>query len=104
MDKKINFLGIPLDILTMEETVEKVNNAILLKKQIHHCVINAGKVVQMQSDKNLKKSVINSDLINADGMGVVWAVRFLGFNIAERVTGIDLMENLVELSHKKKYR
>jgi len=104
MDKKINFLGIPLDTLTMEETIEKVNNAILLKKQIHHCVINAGKVVQMQSDKILKKSVINSDLINADGMGVVWAVRFLGFKITERVTGIDLMENLVELSHKKKYK
>ena len=34
-------------------------------------------------------------------MGIVWAARFLGYEIKERVAGIDLMENLVELAHKK---
>ena len=104
MKNRVNFIGIPLDNLSMPETLGKIENAIFGNKQIHHCVINAGKVVRMQSDKKLQESVISSDIINADGMSIVWAARFLGHKIKERVTGIDLMENLVELAHKKKYK
>ena len=103
MNKRINFLDIPLDILTMDETINKIDNAIISNKQVHHCVINAGKVVKIQNDEILKESVINSDIINADGMSIVWAVRFLGYKIQERVAGIDLMENLIRLAHEKKY-
>ena len=103
MIKKINFLDIPLDILTMDETVNKIDKAIISNKQVHHCVINAGKVVNIQNDEILKESVINSDIINADGMSIVWAVRFLGYKIQERVAGIDLMENLILLAYKKNY-
>ncbi|MAC40474.1 MAG: glycosyltransferase [Pelagibacterales bacterium] len=104
MSKKINFLNIPLDVLTMDETINKIDEAIFFDKQIHHCVINAGKVVQIHKDKFLRQSVLESDLINADGMSIVWAAKYLGYNIPERVAGIDLMEKLVELSHKKKYK
>jgi N-acetylglucosaminyldiphosphoundecaprenol N-acetyl-beta-D-mannosaminyltransferase len=104
MIKKINFLDIPLDTLTMDETINKIDQAIFSNKQVHHCVINAGKVVKIQTDKKLKESVISSDVINADGMSIVWAARFLGHKIKERVAGIDLMENLVELANKKKYK
>ena len=104
MKKRIDFLEIPLDNLSMSETLEIIENSILCNKQIHHCVINAGKVVKMQSDKQLQDSVISSDIINADGMSIVWAARFLGHEIKERVAGIDLMNNLVELAHKKNYK
>jgi len=103
MGNKVDFVGIPLDNLSMSETVDRINNSITCKKQIHHCVINAGKVVKMQNDKKLYESVISSDIINADGMSIVWAAKLFGFKIKERVAGIDLMENLVELAHKKKY-
>ena len=104
MENRVNFIGIPLDNLTMSETIDKIDYAIACNKQIHHCVINAGKVVKMQSDKKLQDSVISSDIINADGMSIVWAARFLGHEIKERVAGIDLMDNLVGLAHKKKYK
>mgnify|MGYP006123981667 CR=1 FL=1 len=104
MIKKINFLDIPLDTISMDETINKIEEAIFLEKQIHHCVINASKVVKMQNDQMLKESVLNCDIISADGMSIVWATRFLGHNIYERVAGIDLMEELIKLSHKKKYK
>ena len=103
MENKVNFIGIPLDNISMSETLDRIENAISSKKQIHHCVINAGKVVKIRSDKKLQESVIGSDIINADGMSIVWAARFLGHKIKERVPGIDLMENLVRLAHKKNY-
>ena len=35
---------------------------------------------------------------------VVWAANLLGLNLPERVSGIDLMESLVELSFNKGYK
>jgi N-acetylglucosaminyldiphosphoundecaprenol N-acetyl-beta-D-mannosaminyltransferase len=101
---KINFLNIPIDAITMQETLERVENAIVVNKQIHHTVVNAGKVVLMQTDKELEKSVIDADIINADGKAVVWAANFLGQKLPERVSGIDLMEELVKRSFDKGYK
>lgn len=103
MKNRVNFIGVPIDNLNMSETIEKIDSAVVNNKQIHHSVINAGKFVKMQNDKFLMQSVISSDIINADGMGIVWASKSLGCKIKERVTGIDLMESLIELANKKEY-
>jgi N-acetylglucosaminyldiphosphoundecaprenol N-acetyl-beta-D-mannosaminyltransferase len=104
MNKKINFLNIPIDAITMQETLQRVENAITSNKQIHHTVVNAGKVVLMQTDKELEKSVVDADIINADGQAIVWAANLLGQKLPERVSGIDLMEELVKSSHEKGYK
>ena len=104
LQDKINLLNIPIDAITMQETLQKVENTILLKKQIHHTVVNAGKVVLMQTDKELEKSVIEADIINADGKAIVWAANLLGHKLPERVSGIDLMEELVKRSFEKGYK
>ena len=88
----------------MDETLIKIENAICEGIAIHHVVVNAGKIVAMQSDKQLRMSVNECDLINADGQAVVWASKFLGKPLKERVAGIDLMQNLVSLAHEKRYK
>ena len=101
---KIDFLGIPVDAITMQETIDSVDKAIGENRRINHVVINAGKVVLMQKDKDLNNSVVSCDIINADGQSIVWAARFLGNKIPERVAGIDLMQKLIELAYKKGYK
>ena len=101
---KIDFLGIPVDGITMEETVSIIDDAIRTGQHINHVVINAGKVVLMQKDTELAKSVVSCDIINADGQSIVWAARFLGKKIPERVAGADLMQRLVSLAHDKGYK
>ena len=88
----------------MSGTLDLVNKAIATKQQIHHVVVNAGKVVQMQKDLQLRESVNSSDIINADGQAVVWAAKFLNKPLMERVAGIDLMQNLVKLAASNKYK
>jgi N-acetylglucosaminyldiphosphoundecaprenol N-acetyl-beta-D-mannosaminyltransferase len=104
MNKKINFLNIPIDAITMRETLDRVEQVIASNKQIHHTVVNAGKVVLMQTDEVLEKSVVEADIINADGQGVVWGANILGKNIPERVSGIDLMESLVRIASEESYK
>jgi N-acetylglucosaminyldiphosphoundecaprenol N-acetyl-beta-D-mannosaminyltransferase len=101
--QKIDFLGIPLDAITMNETLARIDAAIAGRQKINHVVINAGKVVAMQHDRELFNSVVTCDLINADGQSIVWAARFLGLHIPERVAGVDLMDNLIELAAGKGY-
>ncbi|RCW93559.1 WecB/TagA/CpsF family glycosyltransferase [Winogradskyella arenosi] len=98
------FLNTEVDNLSMVETLDLVERSIDANQQIHHVVVNAGKIVAMQTDLQLRQSVNESDLINADGQAVVWASKTLGKPLKERVAGIDLMVNLVELAHKKKYK
>jgi len=102
--KRIDFLGIPVDVLTMKETIDLVEEAILRNHNIQHVVINAGKVVSMHKDKELFNSVVSCDIINADGQSIVWASRFLGKYLPGRVAGIDLMQELVHLAAQKNYK
>lgn len=101
---RVNLLNTSVDNYTMEETIERVNDCILSNEQIHHVVVNAGKIVAMQSDSQLRESVNESDIINADGQAVVWASKILNKPLKERVAGIDLMINLVELAYKNKHK
>lgn len=100
----IYILNTKIHNLSTQETLDKIERAIEDKKQIHHVVVNAGKIVAMQTDMELQKSVNESDIINADGQSVVWASRFLGKPLKERVAGIDLMESLVKAAHIKKHK
>jgi len=101
---RTSICNIPVDALTMQETINLIDKAIIERKPIHHVVINAAKVVNAQKDSALKESIISCDIINADGQAIVWAARFLNRPLPERVAGIDLMENLVRLAAQKKYR
>ncbi len=99
----ITLFGVPIAKITMEQTLGLVKEAIIKREQLHHSVVNAGKIVLMQKDEELKQSVVNADLINADGMAVVWAARLCRKKLPERVTGIDLMINLVKMAHENGY-
>lgn len=101
---RIDICKIPVDVLTMQQTVALIDEALREKRPIHHVVINAVKVVNAQKDQKLRDSIVSCDIINADGQGIIWASRLLNRALPERVAGIDLMENLVELAAQQKYR
>lgn len=92
--RRIEFLGAPMHLLTMDETLSLATEAMLARKPIHHTVINVAKLVNMRSNAELREDVSAADLINIDGAGVVWGARLLGIRVPERVAGVDIMENL----------
>jgi N-acetylglucosaminyldiphosphoundecaprenol N-acetyl-beta-D-mannosaminyltransferase len=55
----------------------------------------------MEDEPDLREIVSTCDLVSADGQSVVWAARFHGVPVPERVAGIDLMERLLELSARE---
>jgi len=101
---RVKLFGIWIDPLTMKDTLKCVKNIIQNRVTVQHVAVNVAKLVRMQKDDNLRKIVNSCGLISADGQGIVWASRCLGLNVPERVTGVDLMLNVIRLSSKKKYK
>ena len=87
-------LGPPIDDLTLEETLDVVDQFVASHRVHQHVVVNVTKVVQADRDPALRAILEACDLVNADGQPIVWAARWLGTPLRERVAGIDLMTSL----------
>ncbi len=101
--QRIEFLKAPMDIATMPETVSFIEDKIAKAEFLQHVVVNVAKIVNMQKDEVLADSVNACDVINIDGMGVVLGARFLGFDVPERVAGVDLFHELLKMSAKRDF-
>ncbi|MDR7098307.1 N-acetylglucosaminyldiphosphoundecaprenol N-acetyl-beta-D-mannosaminyltransferase [Lysobacter niabensis] len=82
----------------MEETVDEIRRAVVADEFTQHVVVNVAKLVHMRKDAQLHESVRACDIINIDGMGVVLGARLMGHPVAERVAGVDLFHELLEMS------
>jgi len=87
---------------TMRETVDEISRRIRTGKFTQHVVLNVAKLVNMRKDAELRDSVQSCDIINIDGMGVVWGARFLGLTVPERVAGVDLFHELLAMSARER--
>jgi N-acetylglucosaminyldiphosphoundecaprenol N-acetyl-beta-D-mannosaminyltransferase len=100
----VELFNCPIHSIDMERTLEYIGECIDTGHPIHHVVVIAAKLVNMQKDPLLYDSVVNCDIINADGQAVVWAAGFLGKHLPGRVAGIDLMQDLVKMAAVRGYR
>jgi N-acetylglucosaminyldiphosphoundecaprenol N-acetyl-beta-D-mannosaminyltransferase len=103
-EKQVNLFGIPIEALSMSQTLDCVDEAISSRKPLQIGVVNAAKVVNMEKDPSLREAVLSSDIILADGAAVVWASRLLRTPLPERVAGIDIMFGMFERGKEKGYR
>lgn len=97
-DAKSQLLGINVDRLTMAESVSKAVDLIKAGGAHQHVVVNAAKIVAASADPQLRRTINECSMVNADGQSVVWASRILGDPLPERVAGIDFMNALVDAS------
>jgi N-acetylglucosaminyldiphosphoundecaprenol N-acetyl-beta-D-mannosaminyltransferase len=98
------FLGCPIDILTMAETVDVARNAMRGRYRVHHTALNVAKLVNMRRNPILAADVAASDLITMDGMGIVWGARLVGLPTTCRVAGIDLLTEILSLCAREGFR
>ena len=101
---RADFLGCPIDILTMPETVEQAAIAMRSGKRLQHVALNVAKFVNMRKDPVLRDDVAGSDLVGIDGMGIVLAARMFGLPVQERVAGIDLFREVLRVCAKENFR
>ena len=99
-----NFLGCPINILTMSETVALAEDAMRSRNTLQHVALNVAKFVNMRRDPVLASDIMASDLVGIDGMGIVWGARCFGLPVRTRVSGIDLFLELLAVCANRHYR
>jgi N-acetylglucosaminyldiphosphoundecaprenol N-acetyl-beta-D-mannosaminyltransferase len=100
----IAVLGIPFDHITIEETVRQVDSMIASRRSHYIVTANVDFLVQAQRDVELRRILLEADLILCDGTPVLWASRWLGNALPERVAGSDLAPALVRSAAEKGHR
>jgi N-acetylglucosaminyldiphosphoundecaprenol N-acetyl-beta-D-mannosaminyltransferase len=94
---EIECVGIRLNALTMRQAIDR---CIAWAKDASGVrvifPVNAAIAVEMGRNPEMKAAAAAADLRLADGASLLWAARLEGQHLPERVTGIDLMEGLVE--------
>lgn len=89
-------LGLPVDWVSMEETVQLVRSAVQHRHRLFLSTPNLNFLIGSRSNPSLRASVIDSDLSVADGMPLVWMAKLLRLPIKERVSGSGLFERLLQ--------
>ncbi|CAI6081198.1 N-acetylglucosaminyldiphosphoundecaprenol N-acetyl-beta-D-mannosaminyltransferase [Paenibacillus sp. JJ-100] len=99
----VSIYGIPFSKLTMKETVQVLEEAVLSKQP--HQVITANPIMVMAAleDKAIMKVMQDAEIIVPDGTGVVWAANYCGDPVAERVPGYDLLHELMRVGENYRW-
>ena len=97
-------LGLPINSLTADQAVDALERLILSGGTHQVCTVNVDIWLNALADAHLHRIIAGSSLVVADGMPLVWASGLLGCSVAERVTGVDMVPRLAELSARKGYK
>jgi N-acetylglucosaminyldiphosphoundecaprenol N-acetyl-beta-D-mannosaminyltransferase len=101
--ERVDIMGINIDNTTQSETIRLIDSFVAAREPRMMAVVNASKLVLAREDDELKRILLGADIVTADGMSVVWASRFLGRPLKERVTGIDTFERVISLAARRGY-
>lgn len=100
----IAMLGVPFDSVTLPQAVARIQNFIAARKPHQVVTANVDFLVQARRDAELRRILVNADLVLCDGTPLVWASRWLGNALPERVAGSDLVPELLRVANKKQQR
>ncbi len=103
----VKILGINITISSKKEILEEIKKRLKSDEKSRSKAIiistpNPEQIVLAQHDKRFTSIVNRADVAVPDGIGVVWAYRFLGHSgPLSRIPGVEFMEDLVAIAAKR---
>ncbi len=92
----MTLLGVRIDNFTFQEALNKIRDFLVDGRQHYIVTVNPDFLVRAQKDQDFKNILNLADLSLADGIGVVYGLKLLGKKIPERVSGVDLMAEILK--------
>jgi len=94
-----------LYVKSKEECYKLIEKKLKEKEKKFIVTANPETYMLSESDLEINSILYNKDnLIVPDGIAIVKTANYLGYNIKERITGVDLAEYLFDLANKNKYK
>lgn len=91
---RVQILGAAVDPLTLDSCVREVAAAAAIGERVWLATVNVAILMGMRRDPELQEYADRARWVVADGQPLVWLSRLLGRPLPERVTGVDLIEEL----------
>jgi N-acetylglucosaminyldiphosphoundecaprenol N-acetyl-beta-D-mannosaminyltransferase len=104
MSNQTDLFDIKISKMNMRETVAYLADAVEQQRPTQVITANPIMIMAALDDVHYKQMMQQAELIVPDGAGVVWAANFLKNPVQERVPGIDLMLELLELAQTKSWK
>ena len=96
MSSRVTLLGIPIDAVTMPEAIGRLQNFLQSSTQHHVMTPNNEMLVESTKNPRFKEILLTSDLNLPDSQGLLFAARWTGQALPERVTGVDTVQALCQ--------
>lgn len=90
--ERVNVLGVQFDSITPAQAADAASE---LNGSSRVVTPNPEIVMAAREDPELMKIINDSELVTADGIGIIYAARILGTPLPGRVTGMDLSTELI---------
>jgi len=103
MHQKVNILGVQISSISNDNLLAAFTQHILHKEKKQICITPVNSVMATIKSEQVKNIYNNADYVLCDGVPIKWAASFLNTPIVERITGLDLLPNLVALSAKNDF-
>lgn len=100
----VAILGVPFDHVTLGGAIARIEEMIASRRPHYVVTANVDFLVQAHRDVELRRILLEADLTLCDGTPLVWASRWLGNALPERVAGSDLAPQLMQTAADKGYR
>jgi N-acetylglucosaminyldiphosphoundecaprenol N-acetyl-beta-D-mannosaminyltransferase len=109
---KVNILGTHINSIrnhalldAFEQVVLDWGNTTSLdeKTTTQVCITPTNSILAARKQPHIQAVYNNAEWVLCDGVPVKWAAGFLGTPIVERITGLDLLPNLIKLAAEKNF-
>lgn len=100
---RVSLLGVDLDRLRFDEFVDRVAERIERARGEYVVTPNVDHFMHLERDDELRRIYRHASFVVPDGMPLVWATRWLGTALPERITGADLFPRICALAAERGY-
>lgn len=100
----VKILEVPFINTTRAAFIQLLQNRIEKKEKTFVVTANPEIVMHTLDDSDYRKTLEKADYITADGIGIVKAAQLIGQPLPERVSGFDIMMDLLVVADEKKYK
>ncbi len=103
MHSKVNILGVQVSSITNQHLLESFTERIKQKQKTQVCITPVNSVLAAIKDPHVLSIYNASEYVLCDSTPLKWAAGFLKTPIVERITGLDLLPNVVKLCAQKDF-
>lgn len=98
-----NVLSINITCKPYRQFVDHLKQLALMKQPAYVCVANVHMTIEAHNDPSFAAMVNGADAVTPDGMPLVAALQLLYGITQERVTGMDLLPDLLTVAENEKF-